>query len=220
MNLVTGLAAAAIVLLPQLAVWGLQRAEGAAAEVRLELPEQLAPGWVADSAGSWTPAYLNPSSAAARTYAGPAGTVGVYLAYYRGQSHDRKLVSGLNTLVGLNDRDWEQRGGGLREVSAGGQNVAVKTAEVVGTRSRGAEQPPHLVVWSGYWVDGRFIAGDAQAKLAGALARLSGRGDEGAALVVHADAGSVEASNAALQAFMQDNLAPLGALLQQTRDTR
>ena len=76
------------------------------------------------------------------------------------------------------------------------------------------------MVWRVYWVDGRFIAGDAQAKVAGALARLRGRGDEGAALVVHADAGSVAASNAALQAFMQANLAPLGALLQQTRDTR
>jgi exosortase A len=219
-NLVTGLAAAAIVLLPHLAAWGLQRAEGAAAEARVELPAQLAPGWVAEAAGPWTPAYLNPSATAARTYTGPAGTVGVYVAYYRGQGPDRKLVSGLNTLVGLNDRSWEQRGGGMREISAGGQTITLKTAEVIATRSKGADQSPHLVVWRVYWVDGRFVAGDVQAKVAGALARLKGRGDEGAALIVHADAGSVAASGAALQAFMQDNLAALGARLQQTRDAR
>jgi EpsI family protein len=96
----------------------------------------------------------------------------------------------------------------------------MKTAEVIATRSKGADQSPHLVVWRVYWVDGRFVAGDVQAKVAGALARLKGRGDEGAALIVHADAGSVAASGAALQAFMQDNLAALGARLQQTRDAR
>ncbi len=221
-SLATGLAAVAVVLLPHMALWGLQRAEGAVAEVRLELPSQLAQGWSADStgAGAWTPAFLNPSAAAARTYTGPAGTVGVYVAYYRGQRHDRKLVSGANALVGLNDRDWEQRAGGPQAVSGGGQTVNVKTAEVIGTQRQGAGRRPHLVVWHVYWVDGRFIAGDAQAKVAGALARLSGRGDEGAALVIHAGADTVAASNAALQAFMQANLAPLSALLQQTRDAR
>ena len=170
---------------------------------------------------AWTPAFLNPSSAASRTYTGPAGTVGVYIAYYRGQSHDRKLVSGLNTLVGLNDRDWEQRDGGLREVSGGG-------AEHHHEDRRGDRHPSGKAPcgrrswWSGASTGSTAASSPAtrQAKVAGALARLRGRGDEGAALVVHADAGSVAASNAALQAFMQANLAPLGALLQQTRDTR
>jgi hypothetical protein len=57
-------------------------------------------------------------------------------------------------------------------------------------------------------------------KLAGALARLKGRGDEGAALVLHVDAGSVEASHAALQAFVDANADRLNELLAQTRDAR
>lgn len=229
-NLATTLAAAVVVLLPHLAVWGLQRAEGAAAEVQLALPAQLAGGWAAEgaapgaaegaTAGGWTPAFVNPSSTAARSYAGPAGTVGVYIAYYRGQRHDSKLVSALNDLVNLNDRDWNQRIGGPRQVSGGGQTITMKTAELTGAQRLAGSKAPHLVVWHVYWVDGRFIAGDAAAKVAGALARLRGHGDEGAALVVHADAGSAEASTAALQAFMQANLAPLGELLQRTRDTR
>ena len=43
--LATGLAAAAVVLLPHLVLWGLQRAEGEAAAPRLEMPAQLAAGW-------------------------------------------------------------------------------------------------------------------------------------------------------------------------------
>ena len=217
-----GLAAAAVVLLPHMVLWGLQRAEGAAAEVKVELPTQLAGGWQAagDGPPAWTPAFLNPSAAAARSYVGPVGTVGAYIAYYRGQGHDRKLVSGLNTLVALNDRDWEQRDGGLLEVPGGTQAITMKTAQITGARGLTTGPRPHLVAWRVYWVDGRFIAGDAAAKVAGALARLRGRGDEGAALVVFADAGSVPASNTALQAFVQANLDTLNALLQRTRDTR
>jgi len=221
-HLATGLAAAAVVLLPHLVLWGLQRAEGAAAEVRLELPAQLADAWQAagDGTPSWTPAFLNPSVAAAREYASPAGTVGAYIAYYRGQGHDRKLVSGLNTLVALNDRDWEQRDGGPVEVPGDTQGVTMKSAQITGTRGLGTGPRPQYVAWRVYWVDGRFVAGDAAAKVAGALARLRGHGDEGAALVVYADAGSPAASNAALQAFVRANLGTLNALLQHTRDTR
>ena len=220
--LAAGLAAAVVVLLPHLLLWGLQRAEGEAAAARLEMPAQLAAGWQAagDSAPAWGPSFLNPSVAAARNYAGPAGTVGAYVAYYRGQGHDRKLVSGLNTLVALNDRDWEQRDGGAVEVQGGGQTVTMKTARITATHGLGTGPRPQFVAWRVYWVDGRFIAGDAAAKLAGALSRLRGRGDEGAALVVYADAGSEAASNVALQAFVQANLKELNTLLQRTRDTR
>ena len=155
-----------------------------------------------------------------REYASPAGKVGAYIAYYRGQGHDRKLVSGLNTLVALNDRDWEQRDGGAVEVQGGGQTVTMKTARITATRGLGTGPRPQFVALRVYWVDGRFVASDAAAKLAGALSRLRGRGDEGAALVVYADAGSEAASNAALQAFVQANLKELNTLLQRTRDTR
>ena len=76
------------------------------------------------------------------------------------------------------------------------------------------------MVWRLYWIDGRFIAGDGTAKIAGALARLQGRGDEGAAIVFYADGESVAASNASLEAFVRDNLPNLNTLLQRTRDAR
>ena len=109
---------------------------------------------------------------------------------------------------------------GLVEVPGGTPAVTMKTAGITGTRGLGTGPRPQFVAWRVYWVDGRFIAGDVDAKVAGALARLRGRGDEGAALVVYADAGSEAASNAALQGFVRSNLDTLNALLQHTRDTR
>jgi hypothetical protein len=54
----------------------------------------------------------------------------------------------------------------------------------------------------------------------GALARLQGRGDEGAAVGLWTYSESRPAAQATLQAFVRDNLGALEALLARTRDTR
>jgi len=218
----TVLAAALIATLPHLALAALQHAEGAAGQVRVELPARLADGWSGDGARlvGWRPKFVEPSSEAARVYAGPAGTVGVYLAYYRGQSNERKLVSSLNVLAGPKDHDWNQIVSGGRQLVVGEQKIAVRTAEILGQPPSGSARRAHLVAWQVYWIDGRFIAGDIAAKFANALARLRGRGDDGAALVFYADGETLVASNAALEAFVQANVASLNALLQRARDTR
>jgi exosortase A len=219
----TALAAALIVLLPHAALGALQRAERAAAEARVDLPLRLAEGWSAEGARlvDWVPTFGSPSAEAARAYAGPAGTVGVRLAYYRGQTEDRKVVSSRNMLVGMRDREWSLPVvGDDRQVAVEPQKIAVRTAEILGRQPPGGARRPHLVVWRVYWIDGRFIAGDVAAKIAGVQARLRGRGDEGAAIVLYADGETVAASNAALEAFVQANLGSLNALLQSTRDAR
>ena len=220
--LFAALAGAVVALLPHLTLGALQRAEGAAAEAKVDLPLRLADGWAADGAQlvAWTPKFGNPSAVAARAYTGPAGTVGVHLAYYRGQSDDRKLVSSQNVLVGMRDREWNLPVAGGRVVAVGGQKITVRTAEILGQTQPGAARRPHLTVWRVYWVDGRFVAGDAATKIVGGLARLRGRGDEGAAIVLYADGETVTASNATLEAFLKANLGGLNALLQRTRDAR
>jgi EpsI family protein len=96
----------------------------------------------------------------------------------------------------------------------------LRSAEILARAQPSTGHRPHLLVWRLYWIDGHFLASDTAAKLAGVRARLQGRGDEGAALLLYADGDTVEASTAALQAFVQSNLDPLGALLQGTRDAR
>jgi exosortase A len=216
----TALAGALVVLLPHAALWGLQRAEGAAGLARLELPARLATGWAATGApAAWEPIFVNPSVEAKQTYAGPAGTVGVYLAYYRAQQEGRKLVSSVNVNLPMRGSDWNEIATGAHGARLGGQAVTVRIAELLDRDKLGADRR-HLVVWRVYWIDGRWVGGDVAAKLAGALARLRGRGDEGAALVLHTDAGSVAASHAALQSFVDANAAALNDLLQRTRDAR
>jgi EpsI family protein len=216
------LAGTLIAMLPRIALVGLERAEGAAAEATLQLPAQLANGWSAERAQivSWAPIFINPSAEAAQAYAGPAGTVGLHLAYYRNQSDDRKLVSSTNVLVPMRSDDWNLMVGGRRDVAVGPQTVSFNTAEILGKSQSSTERRPHLVVWRVYWIDGRFVAGDTAAKIQGGLARLKGRGDEGAAIVLYADGETVAASNAALEAFVQANHEQLNALLHQARDAR
>ena len=210
-----------VVLAPQLAHWGLQRAETNAAPPHFELPDRLG-DWKAEDADrvAWQPNFVNPSTKAQRSYSHGGRTVGVFVAYYRGQGPDRKLVSSQNGLVTSQDRDWNQVSTGRHDLrTAGGEHTLI-TAELLGTVRPGAADRPTLLVWKTYWMDGALVAGDAAAKLRGAVGRLQGRGDDGALIVMFADEGSRAASNTALSAFAEANLGALDGLLRQSRDAR
>ena len=190
--LATAAIGAAIALLPHVVSGVVERAEGAETQARVELPMHLADGWSTEGAQivAWAPVFTGPSAEATRAYAGPAGTVGVYVAYYRGQGEDHKLVSYTNRLVAMRSNDWNLMPTEPRDVAAGQRKITVNTAEIVGIGPISAERRPHLVAWRFYWVDGRFIAGDVAAKIAGGLSRLRGHGDEGASIVLYADSGT------------------------------
>lgn len=220
--LATAAIGAALVLLPHAAAGLIERAEGAEAPARIDLPTQLSGGWSAEGARivAWAPVFVGPSAEATRAYVGPAGTVGVYVAYYRGQGENHKLVSYVNRLVPMRSNDWNLMPTQPREVAAGSRSITVNTAEIIGVGPISAERRPQLVAWRFYWVDGRFIAGDIAAKLAGGLSRLRGHGDEGASIVLYTDSGTVAESNATLEAFVQANLERLNAVLQHTLAAR
>jgi exosortase A len=214
-------AAALAILLPQFGMWGLQRAENAAAPAEFALPERIGDAWAANGNTSvWVPIFVNPSLESKRVYGGPQGTVGAYVAYYRGQGPDRKLVSSLNVFKRMRGSPWNQIESSTREVVVDGRALQVRSVELLADAANASGARSHLVAWRLYWIDGRWVGSDVEAKAHGALARLAGRGDEGAALVIYADSGSVAASHATLQAFMDSNSSRLDALLQQTRDKR
>lgn len=216
------LAAAVLAGVPPLAVAAIERAEGAAATPRLELPATLAEGWVDDGAAlpHFVPLFANPSAVASRVYSGKAGVVGVHVAYVRGQSDERKLATAQHLLVAMRDAEWSLPQGGSRDVTVGDRTLRLRSAEILG-RERGAgEHRPQLVVWRMYWVDGRWIAGDVEAKLVGGLSRLRGHGDEGALVVLYADAGNARASDDAIAAFARENLDLFDRVLQRTRSSR
>jgi len=218
----TVLGALLISVAPHLAVWQLQRVERAASIPQLSLPPALSAGWVIGDkpALEWAPRWQNPSAAAHHGYAGPAGRVGLFVAYYRGQEADSKLVSSLNEVVGLNERTWNPMGTARVSVESAGRRISAQATDIQAPPTADRASPKALVAWRVYWIDGRFVASNVEAKLRNALARLLGRGDDGAAIVIYAERDSFEDSAAAVRAFAAANLTPLGDVLQQTRDQR
>lgn len=217
----TAAAVALVALLPHGLLALLQRAEGAAAPAQLVLPQALG-DWTQATppAADWTPAFDDGALRVRSGYAGPAGLVGVHVDYYRGQSDTRKIVSSQHLLVGMQDTQWAIPAHGARRIELDGRPLVLRRSEILSRVSLSGADQRRIVVWRLYWVDGRFLGGDVETKLAGALARLAGRGDEGAALLLYADAGDPAVSDAAIEAFLRAQLTPLGTLLQRVHDTR
>ena len=74
-----------------------------------------------------------------------------------------------------------------------------------------------LLVWQTYWIDEQFVTSDYRAKLTTALARLRGRGDDGAIIVLYAKADDEPQATQLLAQFSREQLPEL---LQALRDTR
>lgn len=213
----TGLAAVAILAFPMLAMKVIDARLGQTGEPRLTLQALLSPGWRQAEAGAFDfkPIFVNPSAELNQRFVGQQGEVGVYLAYYRGQSPSRKLVSSVNVLVASSDHNRNHLSSGSREMQLGGRTLSWRTAIIL-DRGTGSSMQ-QIVVWRAYWVDGRWIASDVQAQLAGALSRLQGHGDDGAALVLYTRSNSPDPANKLLEAFIRDNLATIEATLRASR---
>ncbi len=113
-----------------------------------------------------------------------------------------------------NDVAWTRVEDGSRPVDIAGQRVDVRTAELRGPRG------DRLVAWYWYWIDGRLTASEAWAKGYTALARLMGRGDDSAVVVVYAAKESSDQTVAALQAFLHDAGPAIETMLAATRGSR
>ncbi len=148
---------AAIALLPHGVAGLLLRAEDAAAAPRVELPAELAGGWTTQGAAlvAYTPKWTGPSIEVARAYKGAAGTVGLDVAYYRGQGEGHKLVSYTNQLVAMRHDEWNLLpGGGLRDVELGTRTLTVQASELSAGRDpddSAPAAPGRLALLLGRW---------------------------------------------------------------------
>lgn len=218
-NLIVAAALGAVLLsaLPHASLFVLEKRERSALEPQLTLPESFGTAWVAEGAElvEFKPYYRNPSAQARRAYRNALGTVGVHLAYYRGQSGERKLIGNMNDVVWINDRTWNRVSRGSHSLDTVAGAVPVRTSEILGP-SGSTSRRPQLVAYSVYWIDGRWVADDIPAKMVGAVSRLLGRGDEGAVVVLYADEGEFPRSRAAVEAFAREQLPAIGELLRRT----
>lgn len=212
-----GVAAAALslVLLPQVGLSVLDAAPNAATP-QMTLPDNLTGDWRATPVdAAWKPVYRRPSAELERAYASRGRPVGLYIAFYRHQNYERKLVSSDNVLVSSVDRDWARVSSGSRDIQLDPQLV-VRTARLAMPAGLSDRKAP-LVAWQFYWVNDVFTASDTSAKLQTALSRLLGRGDDGAAIVVYASGDPAEAESR-LEAFLRDNLPLIREHLRQARN--
>lgn len=213
-GLAWGMCAAVVVLLLGTQVWGsrlLREAPGANPPLALPAP---AAGWVAGSGPltEWQPFFANPSlSLSARYEAGKQPAV-MHVAYYRGQSYERKLVSSTNGLVEMAEgAKWAQVQSGLTTLQTAAGPVQLRTAVLRGSSLGGSIAAPRLRVWHLYWVGGRPTVSDARAKLMLSLNRLLGRGDDGAAIFLYTalDDENIANADALLQRFASAHLESL-----------
>ena len=141
-----------------------------------------ASGWVRQDGGlaGWIPRFENAAAYVRSTYAENDRNVGVFVAFYRNQGADRKLVTSTNVLIPNNDSFWKKIDGGSRPLTIGNRTIDIRA-----TTLRGADGS-ELIVWQWYWINGHLTASDPVAKAYTALNRLFGQGDDSAVVIVYA----------------------------------
>ena len=170
-------------------------------------------GWQdGDATGpyDWQPRFAGADALRQAVFARDGRRVGLFVAYYRNQDQQRKLVSSTNVLVASDDPVWARVAGGVKEISFDGQPVRVRTAELRGLESS------RLLVWQWYWINGRWTSSDAIAKAYTALSRLTGQGDDSAVVILFAQQDRPGAGDATLGDFAAVAGGEIGNALRQT----
>ena len=208
-----------VMALPPLGRWQIHRAVAGLPQPNLAAPAELSPGWAAtpEPAPKWQPVFNNPSSQLTTTYGSGERAVKLYMAYYRNQNADRKMVSSDNVLVKSQVTDWAQVTSGVRSLQLANGSLKVRTAELRGSPIPGVVGAERLAVWQYYWVNGTLTSSDMLAKIYTALYSLMGQGDDSAVVIVYAPKGDSGQGELALDAFMQANATAIGAWLQSIR---
>ena len=226
----TGLAALAVLLiaaLPHGIEQGLRQFNRSGPVAMVEVAAQ-APWQAGAPALDWVPAFNEPAARSHQAFANAAGqTVGLHLTYYRQQDAQRKLVNSQNQLVTTDDPRWAPVSRGATTAQAQGRPLPLSTGllRTQGDLAGGVGQ--RVLVWHFYWVNDRFVAGDARGKLHSALGRLRGWGDDGAHVAVYValdrsltEPQALARGSAALDAWLQAHGDALAQALRATRGER
>ena len=212
-------AVVAVAAVPQLAQW--RFAHEAAPVPALALPEL--PGWTAGAEPPvFEPAFAGAAAQAARVYRAGAGSpaVTVHVAYYRQQSYGRKLVGSGNTLVASNDKHWRRAASGRQAIEVDGHPVEFRSAVLLSYPAPGQAASRRLELRQLLWAGDRFTASDPVAVLRAVAGRLTGQGDDAAALTIYAEGDDPAAAAEAVDAFIRDHLAAFQASLRAASEQR
>lgn len=171
-------------------------------------------GWASSSdTGTWIPKFFGANDELKQRFIHNGQWVDVYIAYYRNQHQGSELIGAKNQLVYPGDVSWRKTDSRSRPVNWSGDTVAARGAMLVGNASK-------LDVLELYWVDGTYTGNEYVAKILLALARLRGRGDDSAAIVISADSSQISSTATVLDRFAEDMGLSISSALEQTRNKR
>lgn len=214
------IAALALVALPSGLRAQAERA-GAHGMPSLTAPALAGEAWAAEPLTDWSPHFHNSAASLHGRFTPAAGgqPVGVFIGYYRDQSHGRQLVTSVNDVIDDEDgKGWSRTASGRAEVDGHAWRTAELRGQALSQVSGGGSTAPRLRVWQLYWINGRPFTSDWQAKLYGAWQGLMGQGDDAAIIIVYADKADAGRDDALLRDFLSRHWAELDIALRGVRD--
>ncbi len=131
---------------------------------------------------NWQPSYARSSGELHTTYRNDSAWVGLYVAYYKNQNQERKLVTSTNTLVESGNPDWQTVSSIPASALIAGKQQDVRQTELL---RRQGNLDDRYIVWQWYWINGHTTTSDIKTKLLTALAMLSGNGDDSATIILY-----------------------------------
>jgi exosortase A len=166
----------------------------------LALPQTAGP-WQAQALfADLQPEFANPSAEAHQAFQAGEHQVGLYIAYYRNQNFERKLVTSTNVVVNTTNRTWRIATSGRQKQPDMASVPDVSRYELIRQPGLGDER---YIAWQWYWINGHLTASAIEAKWLTAWSLLSGQGDDSAAIIIYAPKAT---AGEALSAFSQDLL--------------
>jgi exosortase A len=170
-------------------------------------------GWtlVSPFTAPFKPHYLGARAELVQGFANGPAQVGVYIGYYNAQKQGDEMIGSANVLVTAEEARWRKLSSGRETVTWDGESADAHRALLGRDLAR-------LAVVRLYWVDGRVTASDYVAKALLALAKLSGRGDDSAVIVIYAPyAHGEQGADEALRRFVAAQSPAIEAMLAAAR---
>lgn len=171
--------------------------------LELSLPESINSWEAGPPKITWHPRFSNPSVELHSSYLNGDNWVGLYIAYYRNQNFESKLVTSTNVLVTSESPSWQVVTSGSYPVAIAESNRNIRTSEI---RTKQNSLDERYIIWQWYWINGRLTSSDFEAKWLTALSILSGSGDDSAAIIIYAPKANAAIS---LPSFANDSVSEI-----------
>lgn len=181
-----------------------------------------------NSPSDWIPGFQHAAAETSMGFENEMGVkVGLHISYYRQQNYKSKLVTSSNTLVSNANKNWSQIFHKTQKVIIQNEIFEVNSSVLRPKRTIGSEEEKNLHIWNFYWVNGKLIANDVNAKVQGALGQILGNGDDGAIIAVYVPysisdslTNDLELTDKILQNFMVKNKNSIIFALKKTQEKK